>query len=685
MRKQLTYIMTLIVMVKFVGAAFAAPPAPTNRLVSPYVISNSVIDPAWWPITEAIRVHNVCIEPVEVRHIGHVLIPDDEGVLKRVRILDEVSTIPAKGSWTRMFRHVIEESDIGVTMDEYEGDVTHTSRSHCLIGDNFRLDSSSLSGTNLYAPNGECILCDTLAQGYINSEHFTGELIINWAPSIGKVNRFIVAGYNEDGTVAGVIELVDIPQPYKVAFSDLGFPDDFKSGHLEVECPDSSCIVEFEFHSTTKDEHERPLLRESVPAWATCRPEVPGGNPRCEDNLVSVQTRGNLNCVVDQLCDVEIIVTGAEVLRSEPAPRNNIVAGVDFTLVEQSNQYRRYRLYGEPEETGLIEPRFLNACSNGGVSVSIGEEPPPECEDVVLVVDGVTVDSESDFSIELAVGDVADIDVTVVDGSLPIDVFGNLPKALVVDKANDFEYGIVGDALMAGTGIVTWKNACSAVDIPVTVREPECVDIVLQVSGDTSLELGDYADIKIDVVQGSLPITTSANLPDVLALNKLADSEYEIGGQALAEGIGAVLFENACSDASVSVMVTDTSSGVEGCTPGYWRQTHHYDSWFGFNPTDDFDDTFGRDALSPNQTLGQTITLDGGGPFNALVKHVTAALLNASSPDVDYAYSQSQVIAAFRATFDAHVVDGKWPAGLPTVEELKDIFADANEAGCPLN
>jgi hypothetical protein len=116
----------------------------------------------------------------------------------------------------------------------------------------------------------------------------------------------------------------------------------------------------------------------------------------------------------------------------------------------------------------------------------------------------------------------------------------------------------------------------------------------------------------------------------------------------------------------------------QGCTPGYWR--NHADRWVGVAPTDDFDTIFGVDLFDPDITLGQAIWLGGGGN-NAFARHATAALLNAyggvpnaDGTTVDYAYTVEEVIQMVQ---DA-VADG-------TIEATKDLFAAANEAGCPLS
>lgn len=120
---------------------------------------------------------------------------------------------------------------------------------------------------------------------------------------------------------------------------------------------------------------------------------------------------------------------------------------------------------------------------------------------------------------------------------------------------------------------------------------------------------------------------------------------------------------------------------LQGCTPGYWKQPQHFDSWVDFSPDDLFDTVFGVDVTLrgngretfDDPTLLQALDANGGG-VNALARHAVAALLNASNPDVQYALSVDEVIAM---TQDAIASED--------FETTKDIFATNNEAGCPLN
>jgi hypothetical protein len=109
----------------------------------------------------------------------------------------------------------------------------------------------------------------------------------------------------------------------------------------------------------------------------------------------------------------------------------------------------------------------------------------------------------------------------------------------------------------------------------------------------------------------------------------------------------------------------------QGCTPGYWKQSQHFDSYVGYKPSQQFSSVF--ENAFPGKTLVQVLGLGGAG-LNALGRHAVAALLNASNSSVDYGMTPQQVIDAFNAVF---------PGG--NYEALKNQFEVRNEKGCPLN
>jgi hypothetical protein len=113
----------------------------------------------------------------------------------------------------------------------------------------------------------------------------------------------------------------------------------------------------------------------------------------------------------------------------------------------------------------------------------------------------------------------------------------------------------------------------------------------------------------------------------------------------------------------------------QGCTPGYWRQDHHFDSWVatGYAPSDDFNTVFGVSATFNPRTLEVAVALAGGGE-RALARHAVAALLDAAHPNINYAYTAAEVISG---------VQNAYSTG--DFETFKSALDFANNAGCPLN
>jgi len=107
-----------------------------------------------------------------------------------------------------------------------------------------------------------------------------------------------------------------------------------------------------------------------------------------------------------------------------------------------------------------------------------------------------------------------------------------------------------------------------------------------------------------------------------------------------------------------------------GCTPGFWRQEQHFAYWTGYAPGDSFAAVFG---VARTGTLLQNVRATGGGA-NALARHAVAALLNAASAEVDYPYSQAEIIAAVQNAFATR-----------NFESAKDLLEAANELGCTVD
>lgn len=113
----------------------------------------------------------------------------------------------------------------------------------------------------------------------------------------------------------------------------------------------------------------------------------------------------------------------------------------------------------------------------------------------------------------------------------------------------------------------------------------------------------------------------------------------------------------------------------EGCTPGYWKQPQHMDSWLlcvDYEPGDDFAETFGVEAYtSLDVTLLEALKLGGGGE-KALARHAVAALLN-GCVGLDFDSSDETIEDVYDAFKEGYI------------EEQKTILDTKNNLGCPLN
>jgi hypothetical protein len=175
---------------------------------------------------------------------------------------------------------------------------------------------------------------------------------------------------------------------------------------------------------------------------------------------------------------------------------------------------------------------------------------------------------------------------------------------------------------------------------------------------------------------------TSGTLIATVPIPRMGDNEQLTVAVGVA-GVASMKVILAGSGAIDDLVITTEDRGNEGCTPGFWKQPQHFDSWVGFSPDQTLESVFDvPDSLGyDNTTLVQALSFQGGpdtaGASRILLRAAVASLLNASSPGVDYPRTTSEVIADVNAA----LASGDRATMLALASELD---AD-NNLGCPLN
>ncbi|HZI52801.1 MAG TPA: hypothetical protein VFD56_03825, partial [Chitinophagaceae bacterium] len=222
------------------------------------------------------------------------------------------------------------------------------------------------------------------------------------------------------------------------------------------------------------------------------------------------------------------------------------------------------------------------------------------------------------------------------------------------------------------------------------ISDQTCITIPSQPTKPAAPTL-DKVDPTCTVATGCVTVTSSTT-GLTFSIDGGGFAAYPAGGWCgLAPGEHCVRAKSGPYCVSYATCITIPAQPVcvtfEGCTPGYWK--NHPEAWgCGYNTYTNFFDVFSvvtnRRGLSLNLKLGQAVA-PGGGQFNALARHAVAALLNACHNNVDYPYTQEQIIAAVVQMFNTN---GTVTLGSNTYrgwEALKNELDRANNLGCPLN
>jgi hypothetical protein len=128
----------------------------------------------------------------------------------------------------------------------------------------------------------------------------------------------------------------------------------------------------------------------------------------------------------------------------------------------------------------------------------------------------------------------------------------------------------------------------------------------------------------------------------ILAIAALAVSGFIAAGAMAGAGL-------AWDSTDTTTTTTTTTPGNEGCTPGFWKQPQHFDSWpDGIDPlTFTLADAGFLGTGNQDTTLLAALSFQGGPTLqdakNILMRAAAAAYLNSLA--VDYPLSTAEVIS----------------------------------------
>lgn len=284
----------------------------------------------------------------------------------------------------------------------------------------------------------------------------------------------------------------------------------------------------------------------------------------------------------------------------------------------------------------------------------------------------------------------------------------NFDNEITSGSGEDFTNVVVIDDLSVPAGKVVEFSEATVSGAPVACSDGSGT----LSSGD---QLGDGARITCDF--GDLPAGESGSLTLVLTIvDPAPDTTYGDQASVAADGVE----ETTSSSCAATVMVDDApDGGNQGCTPGYWKQSQHFDEWdLTLFATDDlvsaldgvsgvflagaFDSYPGWWSTTGNGSNGKTdldedgevdtlldaLDYPGGcgptdkctkpGAARILLRASVAAILNSSHPDVSYPTNPpSEIIDQ---------VDNAIGSGdRDTMLGLASQLDTNNNLGCPLN
>jgi hypothetical protein len=161
----------------------------------------------------------------------------------------------------------------------------------------------------------------------------------------------------------------------------------------------------------------------------------------------------------------------------------------------------------------------------------------------------------------------------------------------------------------------------------------------------------------------------------ILAITALAVSGFIAAGALAGAGLAGD------STDTTTTTTTTTPPGNEGCTPGFWKQPQHFDSWPVPTTTTLAAAGFTNTGLPAGTTLLQALSFQGGPTVqdakNILLRAAAAAYLNSFA--VAYPLSTAEVVSMVNDALASGDRDT-----ILALAELLDGFNNG-EGGCPLS
>jgi hypothetical protein len=159
----------------------------------------------------------------------------------------------------------------------------------------------------------------------------------------------------------------------------------------------------------------------------------------------------------------------------------------------------------------------------------------------------------------------------------------------------------------------------------------------------------------------------------ILAITALAISGFIAAGALAGAGLAGDSTDTA------TTTTTTTPPGGEGCTPGFWKQPQHFDSWPVPITTTLAAAGFTDTGLPAGTTLLEALSFQGGPTLqdakNILLRQAAAAYLNSLA--IDYPLTTAEVLDLVN---DALASDDR-----ATILAVAATLDANNNLGCPLD